>query len=112
MLVLGGAVVAVVLVPAFVVPDPAVLGTALTLGWLGLLVMIASLWQPSRLRAHAAWLVEVRPPLDDADRFEPQCSAHCICGWQGPVRADLSRAGDDAAGHAPVVDPDVERPLG
>ncbi len=112
MLMLGGALVAVVVLPAFLAADPTVLATALTLGWAGLLVMIASLWQPARLRLHAAWLEELRPPLDDAGGFPPQVTARCTCGWDGPARPDVDAAADDAAGHAPVVDPDVERPLG
>lgn len=112
MLLLGGALVAVVVLPALLAPDPTVLSTALVLGWAGLLVMIASLWRPARLRLHAAWLEELVPPLDDVGGFPPQVTARCTCGWAGPPRPDAAAAVEDAVGHAPIIDPDVDRPLG
>lgn len=112
LLVLAGVSVAVVLLPALVTAEPAVLRTALSIGWIGLLVMIASLWQPPRLRRHEGWVSELRPPMDDAAERPPYALARCSCGWSSPRHREVDEAFEDARGHASVVDERVERSLG
>lgn len=100
------------LLPALSAEDAAALQGALRLGWVGLLLMIASLWQPARMRRHEAWVSDMRPPMDDADAFAPYARAGCSCGWAGAERPTAEDAFDDARAHADVVDPRPERPLG
>lgn len=111
-LLAGGGLVLLAAGPALAADDALALQAVLSLGWLGLALMLASLWQPPRYRVHAAWLVEVRPPLDDEGAYPASLHAACRCGWRGPDREGLEAAVGDAAAHAHVVDPDVERPLG
>ncbi len=111
-LLLGGALVLLAVGPALAAGDPLVLRAALSLGWVGLVLMLAALWQPARYRVHAAWLVDVRPPMDDDGAYPASLHAACGCGWRGPDREVLEEAVADADAHAHVVDPDVERPLG
>ena len=110
-LLAGGMLVILALGPAFLASSAVTLRAVLTVGWLGLLLMIVALWQPGRLRHHVAWLTELRPPMDDEGRDSGCSVASCTCGWQSPPRERLSAAMADAAAHTPVLDPDIERSM-
>ncbi len=112
LLVVGALLVVAALLPALTAPDAAALRVALSFGWIGLLAMIASLWQPARLRHHTGWVSVIRPPMDDASSFEPYAQAACSCGWQASARGDVDEAFADAHAHARTVVPEVRRPLG
>ncbi|WP_165491896.1 hypothetical protein [Egibacter rhizosphaerae] len=109
---LGAVLAAAAILPTLLAPSPELLPVALTVGWAGLLLMIAALWQPRRLQHHEAWVRDVRPPMDDANSFPRHAIACCTCGWYGIERGEVAEAFSDAAAHAPVVDPQVDRPMG
>lgn len=112
LLLVGAVFVMLALWPALVADDASSLRGALTLGWTGLLLMLVSLVRPARLRRHDAQVSDVRPPMDDAAAFPPYAVATCTCGWEGPRRATVDEAFDDAAGHTTRVVSKVDRPLG
>jgi hypothetical protein len=112
LLYLGAVLVLAALWPALAAGDAGALRGALTVGWVGLLLMIASLWQPAALRRHEGWVDDVRPPMDDAAAFRPYAVAGCSCGWRGTGRATVEEAFAEARTHTEQVDAGVRRPLG
>jgi hypothetical protein len=60
---------------------------------------------------YAVTILDVRPGPEEPDPWIPYYAATCACGWVGTSFVTEEEARAEAAGHAPGVDPVIERPL-